>query len=50
MELIRGHENYLTALDMVRLALDEDFCFSFQYLNKRIERGFMLAQALTFIE
>jgi hypothetical protein len=45
-----GYKNHLTAMQVVRVADDADFCLAFEHLQQRIERGRVFAQTLAFIE
>jgi hypothetical protein len=48
--LLRGHENHLAAMQTMRLASDADFRVTFVHMHEPIERGRVLAQALSFVK
>ena len=50
MRLLRGHENHLAAMQVIRLASDADFRLAFDHMHERIERDRVFAQSLAFVE
>jgi hypothetical protein len=43
MWLLRGHENQLAAVEVMRFSRDGNFDLSFQHLHQRVEWGCVLA-------
>lgn len=50
VRLLRGHENHLAVMQVMRLASDADFRLAFEHMRERIERGRVFAQSLAFVE
>jgi hypothetical protein len=43
MRLLRGHENQLAAVKVMRFSGESNFDLSFQHLHQRVEWGCVLA-------